>query len=97
MPTYISLVDFTSQGIANIKDTVKRAKAFKQVAERMGVTITSLYYTVGSHDMVVIGDAPDLETYSALALSTGSLGNVRTETLQAVSPEEMERIIAKML
>jgi len=96
MPTYISLVDFTSQGITNIKDTVQRAKAFKQVAEGMGVTVKAMYYTVGCHDMVVIGDAPDLETYSALALSTGSLGNVRTETLQAVSPEEMYRIIAKM-
>jgi uncharacterized protein with GYD domain len=39
---------------------------------------------------------PDEETATALGLSVGSLGNIRTHTLRAFSAEEVSRIIAKM-
>ncbi len=62
----------------------------------MGVTVKAAYYTAGRYDMVVITEAPDSETASALALGIGSLGNVRTETLMAFSPGEMDGILAKL-
>ena len=96
MPTYITLGNFTDQGIRNVKETTKRAAAFKQAAVQMGISIKAFYYTIGRYDLVVIGEAPDAETFSALALATGSLGNVRTESLMAFSIEEMANITAKM-
>lgn len=34
MPTYILLVNFTDQGMRNIKDTIKRAHAFEDMAKK---------------------------------------------------------------
>ena len=37
MPTYITLANFTDQGIRNYKDTTKRAKAFRDMVGQMAV------------------------------------------------------------
>ncbi len=96
MATFISLVGFTDQGIRNVKQTTARAEAFKAIAQRLGVTVKDIYWTVGLYDLVIVMEAPDEETLSALLLSVGALGNVRTQTLRGFSAEEMNRIIAKM-
>ncbi len=36
MATYINLVNLTEQGIRTIKDSTKRAEAFRQMAARSG-------------------------------------------------------------
>jgi uncharacterized protein with GYD domain len=96
MATYIVLANFTDQGIRNIKDSPKRADAYKAMAKKMGVTIKEIYWTLGHYDLVVVVDAPDAATVTALSLATGSLGNVRTETLTAFSGDEIGRIVGKM-
>jgi uncharacterized protein with GYD domain len=45
---------------------------------------------------VVTLDAPDAATVTALNLSIGGLGNVRTQTMRAFSAAEMAKVIAKM-
>ncbi|MCZ6740179.1 MAG: GYD domain-containing protein [Actinobacteria bacterium] len=95
MPTYISLVNFTDQGIRNFKDTPKRARAFKELVEQMGGSLVGLYYTMGSYDAVAITEGLDDETAIAAALKVSSLGNVRTTTLRGFDVEEMQRIIQK--
>jgi uncharacterized protein with GYD domain len=47
--------------------------------------------------MVSILDAPDVETVTALGLSVGKLGNVRTETLRAFDKAGMETILKKVV
>jgi len=39
MATYVGLIQFTDQGIRNIKDTVKRGDAAAAEAEKMGMKI----------------------------------------------------------
>lgn len=96
MATFISLLEFTDQGIRNVKETAKRAEAFKAMAKKGGVTVKEIYWTMGAYDVVLIVDAPDDETATAVIMSLGALGNVRTQTLRAFSAEEMNRIITKM-
>jgi len=96
MATYIVLANFTDQGIRNIKDSPKRADAYKAMAKKMGVTVKELYWTLGHYDLVVVVDAPDAASVTAVGLATASLGNVRTETLTAFSAEEIGRVIGKM-
>ncbi len=96
MATFISLVGFTDKGIQAVRQTVARAEAFKVLARSLGVTVKEIYWTVGLYDLVIVMEAPDEETVSALALTVGALGNVRTQTLRGFSAEEMNRIIAKM-
>ncbi|MGA7327568.1 MAG: GYD domain-containing protein [Rhodomicrobium sp.] len=96
MATYIVLANFTEQGIRNVKDTVKRAEAFKEAAAKLGVTVKDLYWTLGRYDFVVTVEAPDDPSVTALGLALGAMGNVRTQTLRAFGAGEMKQIIDKM-
>lgn len=96
MARYIILLNFTDQGIRNVKETVERAKAFKAVADTLGAHIKDFYWTQGPHDVVAVMEVPDEETCMSLLLTLGSLGNVRSQTLRAFSAEEMGRILEKM-
>ena len=97
MPHYVLLTNFTDQGVKAIKDTVKRADAFRAAAEKSGVKIHSLLWTLGQHDVVVVAEAPDDIAVTALGLSIASLGNVRTQTMKAFDADDMKAIIAKMV
>jgi uncharacterized protein with GYD domain len=96
MATYIMLANFTDQGIRNVKDTVKRAEAFKELAKGAGVTVRELSWTLGQYDIVAIADAPDDTAVTALGLTLGKSGNVRTQTLRAFSAEDMNKILSKV-
>lgn len=93
MPAYITLVNFTDQGVRNVKDTTKRAKAFQTIGGKAGIKLKEICWTMGRYDVVVMTEAPDDETISRAMLSLGSLGNVRTETLRAFSAKEMDKIL----
>ncbi|MEE8288793.1 MAG: GYD domain-containing protein [Nitrosomonadaceae bacterium] len=96
MATFISLLNFTDQGIRNVKQSLDRAEKFKEMAKKVGVTVKEIYWTVGSYDGVTILEGPDDETITSFLLSAVSLGNVRTQTLRAFSADEMKRIITNM-
>ncbi|MBP1731120.1 MAG: hypothetical protein H6Q55_1549 [Deltaproteobacteria bacterium] len=105
MATFIGLVNFTDQGIRNVKDSPDRYEAFRAMAERVGVTVKGVYYTIGrydmvlimegSYDMVLIMEGSDEAAVTAM-LKVGSLGNVRTETLRCFSLEEMRKIVGTL-
>jgi uncharacterized protein with GYD domain len=97
MATYVVLIHFTDQGIRGVKDSPKRAAAFKEAAKKAGVTVKAFYWTLGQYDMISILEAPDAETVTALGLSVGKLGNVRTETLPAFDKAGMEAILKKVV
>ena len=92
MATFISLLNFTDQGIRNIKESPDRYAAFRGMAEKLGVAVKAFYYTVGHHDMVVIMEGTDEAVTTAL-LGAGSLGNVRSQTLRGFSVEEFKKIM----
>jgi len=87
---------FTDQGIRSVKDTVKRAEAFKEMAKKSGVTVKDIYWTTGRYDVVSIVEAADDMAATALALSLGAAGNLHTETMRAFGPGEMKQILEKM-
>ena len=93
MPTYVSLLNWTDQGIRTVKETTKRAKAFHNMAEKMKVKVREILWTMGRYDFVWVIDAPDDETVSRLTLGLGMSGNVKTETLKSFSAQEMDQIL----
>jgi len=93
MPTYVCLVKWTDQGIRNVKETTKRAKSFKEMAEKMKVNVREKLWTMGRYDVVLLIDAPDDETISRLTLGLGMSGNVKTETLKSFSAQEIDQIL----
>ena len=97
MATFVVLATFSEQGIKNVKQTIERVDAFKQMAQKVGATVKDIYWTQGSRDIVAICEAPDDETATVLALSVSSRGNVRSETLRAFSFYEMKKILGKLV
>lgn len=95
MSTFISLVNFTDQGIRSIKESPDRYSAFKATAEKSGVTVKGIYYTVGRYDLVVVGEGSD-EAVTAALLKLGSQGNVRTETMRCFTVDEMRKIVGSI-
>jgi len=96
MPTYISLFNWTDQGIRNVKEAPQRIDAFKKAVEAVGGKVNGFYFTMGKYDGVVIVECPNDEAEAAIALSTGSRGNVRTETMKAFPEDQFRNIIAKV-
>jgi uncharacterized protein with GYD domain len=97
MPTYILLANFTDQGIHKVKDSPKRADAFKEMAKKCGATVKDVFWTWGEYDIVAIVEAPDDISITALGLSAGALGNVRTQTLRAFTQADIGKILGKMV
>ena len=96
MATYVMLANFTDQGIRNIKDTVKRAEAFKEFAQSSKVTIKEMCWTLGRYDIVVIAEAADETALTALELTLAKSGNIRTQTMRGFSAKEMAAILEKV-
>ena len=82
MATFVVLAGFTDQGIRNVKETISRAEAFKQMAKTSGITVKDLYWTLGQYDVVAVCEAPDDETATAFSLSVTARGNIRSQTLR---------------
>jgi uncharacterized protein with GYD domain len=96
MATYIVLGNYTEQGIKNVMDSPRRTEAVKAMAQKLGVTLKETYWTLGSHDIVAIFEAPDDAAMTAVGLSIGKLGNVRTQTLRAFTAAEMNGVLGKV-
>ena len=95
MATYVVISDWTQQGVAHSQETVDRYDAGLSQLEALGISVKERYWTLGSHDMVSIIEAPDAETLAAALLKLASVGNVRTTTLRALSADEMKAVFAK--
>jgi len=96
MATFVSTIKFTEQGIKTIKETTKRAASIKAVAKKMNVKVTNVYWTLGAYDGLLIFEAPDDETATALMLQIGTKGNVQTTTARGFTAAEMDEILAKV-
>ena len=96
MATYIVLINFTEQGIRNIKDSPKRTAAGTESARGCGIEIRDIFRTLGAFDGAVLMEAPNDQAVTSLALKLGSLGNERTQILRAFRANEIEDIVAKV-
>lgn len=96
MATYVTLVNFTEQGVRNIKDTVNRANAAKQAGSALGVQIKEVLWTQGQYDMVIISESSDEIAANAMILNVVKAGNIRTQVMRAFTAAEMQKILDKV-
>ena len=96
MARYILLMNWTEQGITNVKDSPKRLDAAKALAKKLKGEIRKFYMTTGAYDILLVLEAPDDEAAAKFALSVGSGGNVRTTTLKAFSEKSYRAIIESL-
>jgi hypothetical protein len=59
MPTYVSLFNWTDQGIRNVRDTMQRYDRSQELQDKHGVRLEHIYWTVGPYDLVAVAEASD--------------------------------------
>src|SRR2546426_5804070 len=75
MPTYVSLLRYTQQGIMDAKNGPARLDAAKEGFRRAGAELKGFYLTMGQYDGLAILGAPDDVTAARLALGIATQGN----------------------
>ncbi len=95
MAINVSLVNFTDQGIRNIKESPQRARAFRELCKQHSVQVREMLWTTGPYDIVVITEGTE-EALTTVLLSVAKLGNVRTQSLRAMDQEAFQRVLEKV-
>lgn len=93
MPTYVTLMNFTEQGVSTVEASPDRIEASKDLVEELGGEFQSFHLTFGQYDGVAIAEFPDDEAAAQYALTLGKAGNARTETLKAFTEDEFEQLV----
>lgn len=96
MPTWISLVSLTDQGIKNIKQAPERLQEAIKGIEAVGGELVDIYMTMGEYDYVVIVKGPSDEVAMTYLMGLGAAGNLRTKTLKAFTREEFEGMVSQI-
>ena len=96
MPKFLIQGCYTPEGLKGLaKDKASGRKAAVQAAmKNLKGKVESLYYALGSDDVVVIVDAPDNVAAAALSVSVGSTGLVKIRTTPLLTVEEMDQALA---
>ena len=96
MPHYVSLMRWTSQGIAGLPAWRERVEEGERIIQEAGGSLVGVYVTLGRYDVVEIFEAPDDDTAVAILLKLQRFGAEHTETLRAFTRDEAEEIIRKL-
>jgi uncharacterized protein with GYD domain len=94
MPTYISLLRYTDQGVRSIKDAPRRLDEAKKAFKAVGGELKQWYLVMGRYDAIVVSEFPNDETARKMDLMIASLGSIRTEGFRAFTEDEYRKIIA---
>ena len=94
MSKYVLLCNWTDQGVRDVKNTVKRSRAAREMFASMGVNAREWFFTLGPYDVVLTVDAPDDETLTRATLVLAAQGNLRTLTMRGFGEKEMEQLTA---
>jgi uncharacterized protein with GYD domain len=94
MAMYVSLVNFTHEGLKTMKAKgVSRSDTVKRNVESLGGKLLHAFYCLGEYDVVAILEFPDNRAAMKAAVLNASLGHIRIRTMPAVSREEWKTIL----
>ena len=96
MQTYLSLIRWTHEGIAKVKESPARLDAAKKAIEAGGGKLKSFHLLMGQYDMAIVVEAPDDATVARINLALGSKGSVRSETCRAFTEDEYRKIVSSI-
>ena len=92
----ILLLNWTDQGVRNVKESVNRAQQAREAFKPFNVTLDQIYWTLGDHDIVSVVSAPDEESLTAAVLKVTMSGSLRSKTMRAFDESEFKAILGKL-
>ena len=96
MPIYISLMNWTTQGIGGLPAWRERVEEGEHVIAERGGKLIDVYVTLGRYDVVEIFEAPDDDVAVEILMKLQRYGAEHTETLRGFTREEAEAIVRKL-
>jgi uncharacterized protein with GYD domain len=96
MPIYITLMRWTSQGMAGLPGWRERVEEGERLIEEAGGSLVGVYVTLGRYDVVELFDAPTDEVAIEILLKLQRVGAEHTETLRAFTREQAEEIVRRL-
>jgi uncharacterized protein with GYD domain len=96
MPTYLSLMRWTKEGLEKVKDSPSRLDAGKKAIEAAGGKVVGFYMLLGQYDMALIVEAPDDAALARMNLALSTNGATRSETLRAFTEAEYRKIVSSL-
>jgi uncharacterized protein with GYD domain len=96
MVRYLSIINFTVQGIQGIQKSPERAKAFAIQVEQAGGRVVCQYWSIGDADGCFVFEAPSEEVATQILLRLERDGNVRTKSLRVFDAQEFASIVSKI-
>ena len=96
MPTYVTLLKFTSEGLKSMADFGKAWEEGQKMAEQMGIRSIGAYGLLGRYDMMFIYEAPNEKAAASMPLSFAPGGTAQTETWTAIPMEEFAKLAARL-
>ena len=95
MPKYVTLYNWTEQGVMEVRETIKRYQAAKQLAESAGGKLETMLWTIGPYDLSVFRSSRTMRR-APPSLGIAASGNIRTVTMRAFDEDEMRGVVAKI-
>jgi uncharacterized protein with GYD domain len=96
VPHYISLMRWTTQGVAGLPAWRERVEEGERTITEAGGTLIGVYVTLGRYDVVEIFEAPDDEVAIEILMKLQRHGAEQTETLRAFTRQEAEDIVKRL-
>lgn len=93
METYVTLFNYTEEGLTNMTDSPARLERAKEVTQSFGGEFKSFYLTDGQYDGVYIAEYPDAKAATQALITIAQTGTVETETLRAFPEDEYREIV----
>ena len=97
MAKYLIEASYTHEGIKGVQSAggSSRREAVKAALEGLGGSLECFYFGFGDHDAYVIGELPDNEAATAVAIAVGASGGATIKTTVLLTPEEVDAAAQK--
>lgn len=92
MPTYLMLMNATSDGSRNISELGSRFESFKKDINKAGGKLIGAYALLGAHDYAAIVDVPSEKELVHLSLAIGKRGGSQVQSYRAFPLDEFVKI-----
>jgi uncharacterized protein with GYD domain len=83
-----------AKGLINEGGT-KRQQAVTAALTSVGMSVEAFYFALGEYDIVLIADAPDHLTVTAMALAVNSAGALKLSTTVLLTPSDVDAAVKK--
>jgi uncharacterized protein with GYD domain len=95
MPDYVVLMTVTEKGAGDLFDATGFVEDMVEIWKAKCGPVAAFRITMGAHDLVLFGEAPDDDKAAEYALYASQTGRVRTTTMRAFRLETLSQLVTE--